>query len=135
MRLGLAVVKVGGSLYDLPDLGTRLGRWLTEFGDRRVVLVPGGSATANTVRDWDRAYGLGDERVALRSGFGVPSDDGAQTDSDGSPVVNMADCAEGMTDSMGNSGTGIVDANARKARRNLHGTARFQIVWLGNGLG
>lgn len=58
----IAVVKVGGSLYDLPDLGPRLCRWLDEqCTDKRVVLVPGGGPLAETIRQLDRRHGLGEE--------------------------------------------------------------------------
>jgi aspartokinase-like uncharacterized kinase len=58
-----AVVKVGGSLYDWPDLATRLRRWLAaEWPDGDgVLLVPGGGPTADVVRDLDRRHGLGEE--------------------------------------------------------------------------
>lgn len=64
------VVKVGGSLFDLPDLGERLRCWLSRQGDARFVLVPGGAATADAVRYWDRLYRLGEEKshwLALRA--------------------------------------------------------------------
>jgi aspartokinase-like uncharacterized kinase len=58
----VAVVKVGGSLYDLPDLGVRLRRWLAEqFPDGRVVLVPGGGPSADVVRHLDHRHALGEE--------------------------------------------------------------------------
>jgi 5-(aminomethyl)-3-furanmethanol phosphate kinase len=66
----ITVVKVGGSLYDRPDLGPRLRRWLTALHAPRVVMVPGGGATADAVRAWDRVHGLGQERahwLALRA--------------------------------------------------------------------
>lgn len=44
------VVKVGGSLYDLPDLGARLRTWLATLGTRRVLLIPGGGAAVDLVR-------------------------------------------------------------------------------------
>lgn len=59
----LAVVKVGGSLYDLPDLGSRLQSWLTQMPESDVLLVPGGGPTANVVRDFDRVHHLGEERA------------------------------------------------------------------------
>jgi aspartokinase-like uncharacterized kinase len=65
---GPVVVKVGGSLFDLPDLGPRLEVWL---GARRsVVLVPGGGPTTDVVRALDRTHRLGEEAahwLALRS--------------------------------------------------------------------
>jgi aspartokinase-like uncharacterized kinase len=66
----LTVVKVGGSLYDLPDLGTRLRGWLATLPSPRVLLVPGGGPTANVVRDLDRRHRLGESTahdLALRS--------------------------------------------------------------------
>lgn len=66
----LIVAKVGGSLYDLPDLGVRLRTWLAAEGDARVLLVPGGGPTADVVRELDRVHGLGEQRahwLALRS--------------------------------------------------------------------
>ena len=64
------VVKVGGSLYDLPDLGPRLCRWLAKQDARFVLLVPGGGALADAVRKLDAAHRLGEETahwLALRS--------------------------------------------------------------------
>jgi aspartokinase-like uncharacterized kinase len=58
----LTVVKVGGSLYDLPDLGPRLRRWL-ETLTGTVVLVPGGGPTANAVRELDYWQNLGEEKA------------------------------------------------------------------------
>jgi aspartokinase-like uncharacterized kinase len=70
----LVVVKVGGSLYDLPDLRQRLGWWLeTEARVRppaTVVAVPGGGTLVDTIRDLDRRHGLGPEQshwLALRA--------------------------------------------------------------------
>jgi aspartokinase-like uncharacterized kinase len=57
------VVKVGGSLYDLPDLRERLHRWLASLGTRRVLIVPGGGEAADVVRTLDRCHGLGEERA------------------------------------------------------------------------
>lgn len=71
MRRSLAVVKVGGSLYDLPDLGSRLCRWLREqFAGVPLVLVPGGGPSADVIRSLDRCHGLGEEAahwLALRA--------------------------------------------------------------------
>ena len=63
MRGSLAVVKVGGSLYDLPDLGPRLRAWLKQASTADVLLVPGGGPTADVVRDLDRIHGLGEEQA------------------------------------------------------------------------
>jgi len=64
------VVKVGGSLYDLPDLGQRLAAWLQTLTAPKVLLVPGGGVTADVVRDLDRCHHLGEataHELALRS--------------------------------------------------------------------
>jgi aspartokinase-like uncharacterized kinase len=64
------VVKVGGSLFDLPDLGPRLRRFLDQLETSAVLLVPGGGITANAVRQLDRWQGLGEEQshwLALRA--------------------------------------------------------------------
>src|SRR5262249_30551469 len=56
----MLVAKVGGSLYDLPDLGDRLRAWVGECaGD--LLLVPGGGPLADAVRGLDRTHGLGEE--------------------------------------------------------------------------
>jgi 5-(aminomethyl)-3-furanmethanol phosphate kinase len=64
------VVKVGGSLFDLPDLGCRLQCWLEAQTTRRILLVPGGGATVDLVRQADAFGQLGEERshwLALRA--------------------------------------------------------------------
>jgi len=55
------VVKVGGSLYNLPDLGPRLRRWLATRETSSVLLVPGGGTFANSVREVDALHHLGEE--------------------------------------------------------------------------
>jgi aspartokinase-like uncharacterized kinase len=66
------VVKVGGSLYELPDLATRLRDWLAAewCSGRGVLLIPGGGSAADTVRRLDRLHELGEEKshwLALRA--------------------------------------------------------------------
>jgi aspartokinase-like uncharacterized kinase len=68
--MSLAVVKVGGSLYDLPDLGDRLRRWLPTLEASRVLLVPGGGAAVDVVREFTRLHRIGEEDahwLALRA--------------------------------------------------------------------
>jgi aspartokinase-like uncharacterized kinase len=55
------VAKVGGSLFDLPDLRRRLRAWLATIAAGRVVLVPGGGAAADAIRALDRVHQLGAE--------------------------------------------------------------------------
>jgi probable H4MPT-linked C1 transfer pathway protein len=59
----LIVVKVGGSLFDLPDLGPRLVRYLAALPHPRVLLVPGGGPTTDVIRAFDQRFGLGDEKA------------------------------------------------------------------------
>ena len=56
----VAVVKVGGSLFDLPGLGGRLKTWLDDL-HRHVLLVPGGGKMADAVREMDHIHNLGEE--------------------------------------------------------------------------
>jgi 5-(aminomethyl)-3-furanmethanol phosphate kinase len=68
MSVSLSVVKVGGSLYEWPDLAERLARWLAPFP--AVLLVPGGGPSVDAVRALDRAQRLGEEAshwLALRA--------------------------------------------------------------------
>jgi aspartokinase-like uncharacterized kinase len=55
------VVKVGGSLYDMPDLAMRLRDWLDQGQAARTLLIPGGGPMANAVRALDRVHRLGEE--------------------------------------------------------------------------
>ena len=65
----LTVVKVGGSLYDWPELRPRLGEYLASLGGAKIV-VPGGGPFADAARRLDAAHSLGDpaaHRLALAS--------------------------------------------------------------------
>lgn len=65
----LVIAKVGGSLYDLPDLRGRLQAWATDAA-ATVVLVPGGGPTADVVRRLDCTHKVGEELahwLALRA--------------------------------------------------------------------
>ena len=64
----LTVVKVGGSLFDRPDLGLGLRRWLSGITGR-VLFVPGGGPGVEAIRQLDRTHQLGEEKshwLALR---------------------------------------------------------------------
>jgi aspartokinase-like uncharacterized kinase len=54
------VIKVGGSLYDLPDLRSRLSAYLAGIA-APVLVVPGGGAAADVIRELDRIHQLGGE--------------------------------------------------------------------------
>lgn len=55
------VVKVGGSLFNWPDLRTRLRDFLMTLDGANVLLVPGGGATADAIRSFDQTHDLGAE--------------------------------------------------------------------------
>ncbi|MCH8841057.1 MAG: hypothetical protein IH831_10395, partial [Planctomycetes bacterium] len=46
------VVKVGGSLFELPDLACRLRQWLSRQSSAHHVLLAGGGPLADQVRQW-----------------------------------------------------------------------------------
>jgi aspartokinase-like uncharacterized kinase len=61
----LVVAKVGGSLFDLPDLRQRLTAWLAELGNRTVLIVPGGGRGADVIRQLDQTHHLGEQAAHL----------------------------------------------------------------------
>lgn len=58
----LAVLKVGGSLFDWPDLPERLRALPPTLPETRLVLVPGGGRFADALRDYDAVHRIGEER-------------------------------------------------------------------------
>src|SRR5439155_895308 len=66
----MIVVKVGGSLFDHPNLGPALREFVESLAPAEVLLVPGGGPVADAVRELDRVHGLGEEAahwLALRA--------------------------------------------------------------------
>lgn len=64
------VVKLGGSLLDLPDLPLRLRNYRAASPHLKTLLVVGGGDAADTVRRFDRLHQLGPERghwLAIRA--------------------------------------------------------------------
>ncbi len=57
----MIVAKVGGSLFDWPELKLRLNDWIAAQG-KPVILFPGGGPFADTVRAMDAVHQLGEER-------------------------------------------------------------------------
>jgi aspartokinase-like uncharacterized kinase len=61
----LAVVKVGGSLFDWPELPGRLNAFLqarrTTDPAEATVLIAGGGGAADWIRSLDQIYGIGDD--------------------------------------------------------------------------
>jgi aspartokinase-like uncharacterized kinase len=68
---GPIAVKVGGSLFDLPDLIPRLTSWLRGLPSEAILLVPGGGAVADFVRRWDGRHHLGAERAHWLALYGL----------------------------------------------------------------
>ncbi len=58
--MNLRVVKLGGSLLDLPDLVPRLRAWLAAQRACPTILVVGGGALVDAIRDTAQAHGLSD---------------------------------------------------------------------------
>jgi 5-(aminomethyl)-3-furanmethanol phosphate kinase len=58
----LMVVKIGGSLFDLPQLGAALKSWLAEQNYPRILLVPGGGPLADVIRVYHRTHQLSEEQ-------------------------------------------------------------------------
>jgi aspartokinase-like uncharacterized kinase len=55
------VVKLGGSLLDLPELAGRLRGWIAEQPPARNLIIVGGGQFAEALRALDRVHHLGDE--------------------------------------------------------------------------
>lgn len=59
----LRVVKLGGSLLDWPQVGERFRRWLAEQPPAVNVVVVGGGALVEALREWDAVHGLEPARM------------------------------------------------------------------------
>lgn len=66
----MIVVKVGGSLYDLPQLGHKLQKYLQSLQPEQIMIMPGGGELADVIRTWDRIHALGEQsahRLAMHT--------------------------------------------------------------------
>jgi 5-(aminomethyl)-3-furanmethanol phosphate kinase len=59
----LRVGKVGGSLFDFPGLATRLTAWIEAHARERVLLIPGGGPTADSVRKLQAIHQFDDDKA------------------------------------------------------------------------
>jgi aspartokinase-like uncharacterized kinase len=55
------VAKVGGSLFDLPDLRERLQRWMASVSPAAVLFLPGGGDLADAIRTLHHTHRLPEE--------------------------------------------------------------------------
>lgn len=62
-RAALRIVKVGGSLFDLPDLRDRLEAWRRQQPPATNIFIAGGGNLAEAIRDLDRRHHLGERDV------------------------------------------------------------------------
>lgn len=62
MNTPLRIVKVGGSLFNLPNLSQRLQTWLATQPAGMTVLLAGCGEFGNVVRKFDTRFHLGEER-------------------------------------------------------------------------
>ena len=61
MGQSIHVIKLGGSLLDLPDMAQRVAEFVATDGGSRALLLVGGGAAADIVRAFDRRFGLDEE--------------------------------------------------------------------------
>jgi aspartokinase-like uncharacterized kinase len=104
------VVKVGGSLFDLPDLGARLRGFLRELAAPNVILVPGGGPTADVVRRLDVCHRLGEESAHLLALRALTVNAHFLTAVLSPPRPVMVSGWEGAGDTWKASGTTVLDA-------------------------
>ena len=66
----IVIYKVGGSLFTLPNLATRIREIIRQRAGSLPLLVAGGGSATDIVRQWDHTRNLGEQRshgIALRS--------------------------------------------------------------------
>lgn len=92
----LTVIKVGGSLHDEPRLFERIESLCAALSPDRILIVSGGGAAANAVRDWDRVFGISEiasHSLAIHA-MGLGARLLAQGVTGSNLVFNIADCHE-----------------------------------------
>ncbi len=56
------ILKIGGSLYNLPDLSQRIAALIEPFPNHRFLIFPGGGEVADLVRNWQPQFRWDDEQ-------------------------------------------------------------------------
>jgi 5-(aminomethyl)-3-furanmethanol phosphate kinase len=120
-----AVVKLGGSLLELPDLAERV-RELVELVPGALWVV-GGGAAADVVRDWDVRFSLGDER-AHRLALGAMEFNARLLEELIPRFTRTNDHAEAAR-VVTNGGTPVVNALEWTSRRERHGAVPLPRSW------
>lgn len=59
----IRVIKVGGSLFELPDLSERIGDFLSQLPVAINVLIAGGGKLTDVIEHWQSLHGFTDEQV------------------------------------------------------------------------
>ncbi len=60
MTAPIQVIKVGGSLLDMPDLPGRITSLIDQSGHARTAMIIGGGPAADLVRQWDQHHHVGE---------------------------------------------------------------------------
>jgi aspartokinase-like uncharacterized kinase len=60
MSAPIQVIKIGGSLLDLPDLPVRITSLLDETDQKRTAMIIGGGQAADMARQWDKLHHVGE---------------------------------------------------------------------------
>ena len=70
MTLRVHIIKIGGSLLDLPQLPQRLNEVISQSDANSQLLITGGGQCANVVRQWDAIHHIGEQTchwIAIRA--------------------------------------------------------------------
>ncbi len=57
----IRVVKIGGSLFDYPDLAVAWDQWVSGESKMTTIIIAGGGPYADLVRQWDKQFPLNEE--------------------------------------------------------------------------
>lgn len=122
----IRVYKVGGSLFEWPELFGRLQSLLAaEPG--RPLLISGGGTAADVVRDWDRIHQLGERRAHSLAIKSLHLGEALLADGlEGACIVANRDSAEALWQS---GGIPILNTEAFLADETSHGASPLPSSW------